>query len=474
MGEIGMTLDPKDFASSFKGFMETMSAQQVDEEPQFLRKLREHFGESPKKFPVITEEFNRYDHANLHVAIEDFAKQPGHGSTVVGFLSEMAAFHAPTLAELVSPGSSSLYGRAAPQEGPVQYINLYLEEGRSLACVALGLFLMSDEDKKFAVLLRPGDMSMMKQHMCVDVMSKEREDAEGFLAVLRKAIRNKNVYRNHVLSIEKGDHRTGLEIKFHSLPKVKHEDIILPDGLLKRIERQTIRFGQFSEALLQAKRHLKRGLLLYGPPGTGKTLTAMYLASEMKDRTILLLTGRSLELIQQSCGLARALQPAMIVLEDVDLVAEERTRQQGCATPLLFELLNEMDGMSEDIDVIFLLTTNRADILEPALAARPGRVDQAFEIPLPDEVCRRRLFDLYSNGLDVKVDDVDSFMRRSKGASAAFMCEMLRKAALFAAEDGLPIVVKDKHLDEALRELVISGGAITRSLLGFEESPGEE
>jgi cell division protease FtsH len=52
--------------------------------------------------------------------------------------------------------------------------------------------------------------------------------------------------------------------------------------------------------------------------------------------------------------------------------------------PLLFELLNEMDGLSEDADVIFTLTTNRPDLLEPTLAARPGRVDQATEIPLPD------------------------------------------------------------------------------------------
>ena len=45
--------------------------------------------------------------------------------------------------------------------------------------------------------------------------------------------------------------------------------------------------------------------------------------------------------------------------------------------PLPFQLLNEMDGLAEDADVVFVLTTNRADLLEPALAARPGRVDQA-------------------------------------------------------------------------------------------------
>ena len=51
--------------------------------------------------------------------------------------------------------------------------------------------------------------------------------------------------------------------------------------------------------------------------------------------------------------------------------------------PLLFQLLNEMDGLAEDADVVFVLTTNRADLLEPALAARPGRVDQAVELDLP-------------------------------------------------------------------------------------------
>ncbi|HEX7992369.1 MAG TPA: AAA family ATPase, partial [Streptosporangiaceae bacterium] len=49
--------------------------------------------------------------------------------------------------------------------------------------------------------------------------------------------------------------------------------------------------------------------------------------------------------------------------------------------PLLFELLNEMDGLAADNDVTFLLTTNRADLLEEALAARPGRVDHAAELP---------------------------------------------------------------------------------------------
>ena len=62
------------------------------------------------------------------------------------------------------------------------------------------------------------------------------------------------------------------------------------------------------------------------------------------------------------------------------LVSDERTRNQTCG-PVLFELLNAMDGLAEDADILFLLTTNRADLPEPALAARPGRVDMAVEVP---------------------------------------------------------------------------------------------
>ncbi|HEY2159219.1 MAG TPA: AAA family ATPase, partial [Isosphaeraceae bacterium] len=159
-------------------------------------------------------------------------------------------------------------------------------------------------------------------------------------------------------------------------------------------------------------------------------------------------------------------------LEDVDLIAEERTKGgPGCA-PLLFELLNEMDGLSDDSDVVFILTTNRPDLLEPALASRPGRVDQAIEIPLPDVTCRRRLFALYGRGLTSRVEDLSRFIARTDGASAAFIRELLRRAALFAADDGADIVVADRHLDSAMHDLVVQGGDLTKSLLGYRSRIG--
>src|SRR5262245_27608083 len=129
---------------------------------------------------------------------------------------------------------------------------------------------------------------------------------------------------------------------------------------------------------------------------------------------------------------------------------------------------------SEDMEVLFLLTTNRPDILEPALAARPGRIDQAFEIPLPDAYCRRKLFELYSQGLKLQVNDLEPFIRRTKNAGGAFIRELMRKAALFAAGTGPEIVVDEEHLEEAIHELVVHGQEVTKSLLGFRSGPGPE
>jgi ATP-dependent 26S proteasome regulatory subunit len=200
----------------------------------------------------------------------------------------------------------------------------------------------------------------------------------------------------------------------------------------------------------------------------------MYLAGRMHGRTVLLTTGRGLGFISAVAQMARILAPSTVVVEDVDLIAQERGMPGVQTQPLLFELLNEMDGLRDDVDVLFILTTNRPDILEPALAARPGRVDLAVPLPLPDADARTRLFALYARGLDMKVTDLDKFIVRTEGASPAYIKELLRKAAVFAAIDGngAGLRVTDRHLDQAMDELT-EGGRLAERITGFTR-PGEE
>ena len=87
------------------------------------------------------------------------------------------------------------------------------------------------------------------------------------------------------------------------------------------------------------------------------------------------------------------------MVEDVDLLAGPGEAVHG--HPLLARLLNEMDGLSADANVTFLLTASQADVLEDALAARPGRIDHTARLPLPDVVARRELVRLYQGGLHI-------------------------------------------------------------------------
>jgi ATP-dependent 26S proteasome regulatory subunit len=129
-----------------------------------------------------------------------------------------------------------------------------------------------------------------------------------------------------------------------------------------------------------------------------------------------------------------------------------------------------MDGLRDDDDIIFVLTTNRPDILEPALAARPGRIDLAVELPLPDSEGRRRLIGIYARGLTLDGVDLAALVGRTEGATPAYIKELMRKAALRAAESGSGTTVRNEHMLGALEELA-QGGRLAERILGFQPEP---
>ena len=105
------------------------------------------------------------------------------------------------------------------------------------------------------------------------------------------------------------------------------------------------------------------------------------------------------------------------------------------------------------------------------VAARPGRVDLAAELPLPDADARRQLIRLYQGDLVLDLARPEAVIERTEGVTAAFLKELLRKAALLACEDDDsegPIRVADAHLDAALDQLLDTRNQLTRILLGGE------
>ena len=100
-------------------------------------------------------------------------------------------------------------------------------------------------------------------------MAPDQACAERFLRKLSGHTRQGRAYRGQVLSITYDCYRN-LAINFHSLPKIQRSEIVLPEPVLRRLERHTIQFSRHTQRLQKAGRHLKRGILLHGLPGTGK------------------------------------------------------------------------------------------------------------------------------------------------------------------------------------------------------------
>ena len=425
-----------------------------------FNRLQKHFSSDPARLPVVLEDIDVYERPNLHVAIAELLEVSRDPSELVGIVD---FDYEVSLARLSRESSANEF-----DEGPVEFSDVPLADGEKLACVKEGLYFFRNGGQPVALLVTSRRHSYPAK-IGVEVMTPARELSEKILRKLLSLTRRCNAYRGHVLSLER-DCYGGIVVRFHSLPRISRDEIVLPESVLRRIERHTTDFSRHVHRLRQASRHIKRGILLHGLPGTGKTLSAMYLVSQMRQRTVLLMTGAGMGSIETACNLARMLEPSTVVLEDVDLIGTRREHQAVDANALLFELLNQMDGLADDADILFVLTTNRPDILEPALSARPGRIDQAIEIPLPDAQCRRRLLDLYGRGLKIEVADREGLIDRTAGASAAFIRELIRKAAVFAAEetDEGAIVVRSGHFEEALAELVVAGGYLTKSLLGMK------
>jgi len=369
-----------------------------------------------------------------------------------------------SLSDLVATGHHAGVGI-----GSVDLLNLPVSPDETLACVAFGLYLIEDHGNPLVALVRAADEQSGQTDVTLEILCRDRDLARAMLDEIRALMVERNVFRGQMISFGEAHlgHMGIGPIVFHRRPDVGRDAIVMPAGLLDRVERQVFGIADQRDRLRAGGQHVKRGLLLHGPPGTGKTLTVRYVAGRSRDHTVVVLTGGGLGMIRPACALARMLQPSIVVLEDVDLVAQHRGFVE--ANPLLFDVLNQMDGIDEDADVAFILTTNRADLLEPALAARPGRVDLALEIPLPDDDGRRRLIELYGRGLDLRLSELDAIVRRTAGVTASFVKELMRKAALLSAlegeGDGPPGVI-DRHVDEALEELLSEESAMTRALLG--------
>jgi hypothetical protein len=421
-----------------------------------VRTVNRHIGRHWKRATIVTRPVLDWERVNLFLALEALRTATPNAPRVFSF-----SYH-----NELPAGLNMNVSRVMPVEYAVRPTSLTT----TTKVVVCGLYLLHPPGAApFAALL---------SRTALEVLAATPEEAQAAHDRILAEAAKRNVYRGQVLVVEQagfasdGGPVPDFQIKFHDLPAVPRSEIILPDEVLKVVERNVIGLLAHAEVLRKAGRSTRHGVLFHGPPGVGKTLVTKYLARACPAYTVILLTGRQLRFVRESCVLARLLQPALIVIEDVDLIAADRS--QNFDTTLLHDLMDEMDGLGTKADVIFLLTTNRPRMLETALAARPGRVDQAVYFPLPDRDCRRRLFAHFAIGLDLSGVDIEPLLDRTDGASPAFIAELFRKAALMAAERGErsePLKLTTTDFTAAVRELVEFGGALTQQLLGYRTDP---
>jgi hypothetical protein len=490
----GAALDGEalEFAAAFRRFLDWVhsSAAGADRGNEVSALVRGFLGPEGARHSVVTRALPAFEHVNLQTAINAWLARPGRTADIRG-IAMPPHYGGLTLQQLVGGDGLPPVRLTAPA-----LADLPNGPGSTLGCLRLALLLITDEPLagdpggRYIVMVQAA--SEHQPDLQVEVAGLPVAAAQSLLAELDRLRGELNVYRGHLLDVSLTPFG-GISLTFTGPPGLTRDDVVLPATVLARIDRHALGVAAHREALLAAGQHLKRGLLLYGPPGTGKTHTTRYLLGRMNDYTRLVLTGRSLVAVGQVADLARALLPAVVVLEDVDLVAEERSAGPA-SSPVLFDLLDAMDGAAPDADLLFLLTTNRADLLEPALAARPGRVDVAVEIALPDAPARERLLALYGQGvpLALTADDLTTAVERTDGTTASFIKELIRRSVLEAlhenasgggpvtddtatngpASDGAALTaVTGAHLTRALDDLLDTAQAVTRTLLGVGVNP---
>jgi AAA+ superfamily predicted ATPase len=417
--------------------------------------ISDHLGADAAEIAVVQELLADHRLVDADIALELLSSAVG--GRLVGVSGGEQRLHN-SMAELVS----NPHMRFTP--GAIDYAERATGPFTSRSVVSMGVRLLSYEGQPVALTQRAASPQTGRASAVLEVMCSDPEVVSSFLSAVRSLMVEHSVLRGQVLSFTPTEFGRGdAGTTFLPRPDVAASDVILPDGVLEEVVQHVVGIGEHRDFLRAAGQHLKRGVLLYGPPGTGKTLTVRHLLARTVGTTVVLLTGSSIRFISAAAEIARTFQPSIVVLEDIDLVAMER---HSSPQPLLFEVLEALDGLDGDADVAFLMTTNRVDVLEKALAERPGRVDLAVEVPLPGLTERERLFRHYAHGLGFTHAALNHAAASTEGVTGSFAKELIRRSVLHAAETGEKVV--DAHLLTALTELMSARQHLTRRMLGAD------
>ncbi|KAA6383730.1 MAG: putative 26S proteasome regulatory subunit 6B [Streblomastix strix] len=208
-----------------------------------------------------------------------------------------------------------------------------------------------------------------------------------------------------------------------------------------------------------------RGVLLFGPPGTGKTMLAKAVAHHTTAAFIRVVgsefvqkyLGEGPRMVRDIFRMARENAPSIIFVDEIDSIATRRfDAKHGSDREIqriLMELLNQMDGFDQTVNVKVIMATNRADTLDPALL-RPGRLDRKVEFPLPDRRQKRLIFQVITSKMNLSKDvDLEDYVSRPDKISGADIAAICQEAGMQAIRRNRYVILP-KDFERAYKTVV--------------------
>jgi cell division protease FtsH len=223
---------------------------------------------------------------------------------------------------------------------------------------------------------------------------------------------------------------------------------------------------------------IPRGTLLVGSPGTGKTLLAKAIAGEAKvpffsisgSDFVEMFVGVGASRVRDMFEQAKKATPCIIFIDEIDAVGRHRGAGMGGGNDereqTLNQLLVEMDGFEGNEGIIVIASTNRPDVLDPALL-RPGRFDRQVVVPLPDLRGREQVLKVHMRKVPLSEDVIAmDIARGTPGFSGADLANVVNESALFAARQDQRLVSM-RHFEQAKDKIMM--GAERKTMVMSEK-----
>lgn len=233
---------------------------------------------------------------------------------------------------------------------------------------------------------------------------------------------------------------------------------------------------------------LRGGLLMYGPPGCGKTFLARAVAGELGAAFVSVglsdilgqFMGDSERNVRELFRLARRQAPTVLFIDEIDAIGQRRSlaRQSGMRG-VVVSLLEELDGLGNDNEGVFVLAaTNQPWDVDPALR-RPGRLDRTLLVLPPDAEARQAILRHHLAGRPVEGVDLAALAAGTEGfsgADLAYVCELASENALLeSSRSGVPRLIGMSDLRQSVAQITPSTGPwleSARNVVRFGEDDG--